>query len=71
MADDDSARDDPAGGDAGGDVAGGDAAGAAMDRLERALARIEAGVERPDPVQAEVAARLDAVIARLRAELED
>ena len=42
----------------------------AVERLERALARIEARVEQPDPVQAEIAARLDAVIARLRAELE-
>jgi len=41
----------------------------AMDRLERALDRIEAH-PRPSPVIAEVATRLDAVIARLRAELE-
>ena len=42
-----------------------------MDRLERALDRIEAGIERPDPVAAEVAARLDGVIARVRAGLAD
>ena len=41
-----------------------------LDRLEKALDRIEAGVERPDPVATDVAARLDAVIARLRAGLE-
>lgn len=40
-------------------------------RLERALDRIAAGIERPDPVAAEVAARLDAVIARIQAGLED
>ena len=48
-----------------------DADGAeSIERLERALARIEARVEQPDPVQADIAARLDAIIARLRAELE-
>ena len=51
-----------------------DSDGGVVERLERALARIEACVEQPDPAQAplqsEVAARLDAVIARLRAELE-
>ena len=41
----------------------------AMERLERALDRIEAQA-RPSPAMVEVAARLDAVIARLRAELE-
>lgn len=41
-----------------------------VDRLERALERIAGKVEQPDPVAAEVAARLDGVIARLRAGLE-
>ena len=41
-----------------------------MDRLERALDRIGRNVEQPDPVAAEFATRLDAVIARLREELE-
>ena len=51
-------------------VAQGGADDEAMDRLERALERIEAGVERPDPLAAEVAARLDGMIARVRAGLE-
>ena len=38
-----------------------------MDRLEAALERIARRVEQPDPVEAEVAGRLDAVINRLRA----
>lgn len=45
----------------------------ALERLDRALDRIEAGARQPaaaDPLLTEVAARLDAVIARLRAELE-
>ena len=37
-----------------------------LDRLEKALERIARNVEQPDPVAAEVAGRLDAVIARLR-----
>ena len=41
-----------------------------MDRLEKALNRIAERVEQPDPVAAEVAARLDAMIARLRTGLE-
>ena len=41
-----------------------------VDRLERALDRIADNLERPDPVAAEVATRLDAVIERLRAGLE-
>ena len=41
-----------------------------MNRLERALERIADNVDRPDPVAAEVATRLDAVIARLRAGLD-
>ena len=41
-----------------------------VERLERALERIAAKVEQPDPVAAEVAVRLDGVIARLRAGLE-
>ncbi len=41
-----------------------------MDRLERALSRIAESVERPDPVAAEVAQRLDRMIAKLRAGLE-
>ncbi len=40
-----------------------------LDRLEQALERIGRRVEQPDPVEAEVAGRLDAVIARLRAGL--
>ena len=40
-----------------------------LDRLEVALERIGRRVEQPDPVEAEVAGRLDAVIARLRAGL--
>ncbi len=40
-----------------------------VDRLERALERIARNVDQPDPVAAEVAQRLDAVIARLRAGL--
>ena len=40
-----------------------------VDRLEKALDRIAARVEQPDPVAAEVATRLDTVIARLRAGL--
>lgn len=42
-----------------------------MDRLERALERIASRVEQPDPVAAEVASRLDQVIARLRDGLEE
>lgn len=53
----------------------------ALERLDRALDRIEAGARQPAvavpaavpglaPDLTEVAARLDAVIARLRAELE-
>lgn len=42
-----------------------------VERLERALERIAKRVEQPDPVAAEVAARLDATIARVRAGLED
>lgn len=42
-----------------------------VERLERALERIAKRVEQPDPVAAEVASRLDAVIARVRAGLED
>ena len=41
-----------------------------MNRLETALDRIAYGLEKPDPVAAEVAARLDQVIARLRDGLE-
>jgi hypothetical protein len=41
----------------------------AMDRLESALERIAKQVEQPDPVASEVAARLDDMIARLRAGL--
>ena len=40
-----------------------------LDRIEAALERIGRRVEQPDPVAAEVAGRLDAVIARLRAGL--
>ena len=40
-----------------------------MDRLDRALDRIAQKVEQPDPVATEVVARLDAVIAQLRAGL--
>ena len=43
----------------------------AVGRLEQALERIAQGLERPDPVAAEVATRLDAMIARLRAGLEE
>lgn len=38
----------------------------ALDRIEAALERIARHVEQPDPVAAEVAARLDHIIARLR-----
>ena len=41
-----------------------------MNRLETALDRIAYSLEKPDPVAAEVAARLDTVIARLRDGLE-
>ena len=41
-----------------------------LDRLEAALERIARRVEQPDPVEAEVAGRLDAVITRLRAGLK-
>ena len=41
-----------------------------MTRLEQALDRIASGVDRPDPVAREVAARLDTMIARLRTGLE-
>ena len=40
-----------------------------LNRLEVALERIARNVEQPDPVAGEVASRLDAVIARLRAGL--
>ena len=40
-----------------------------LDRLEAALERIARKVEEPDPVAADVAGRLDAVISRLRAGL--
>ena len=40
-------------------------------RLEAALERIARHVEAPDPVAAEVAARLDAVIAKLRSALDE
>jgi uncharacterized protein involved in exopolysaccharide biosynthesis len=40
-----------------------------LDRLEAALDRIARRVEQTDPVEAEVAGRLDAVISRLRAGL--
>ena len=40
-----------------------------LDRIEAALERIGRRVEQPDPVSGEVAARLDSVIARLRAGL--
>jgi len=36
------------------------------DRLEAALERIARAVDAPDPIAAEVAARLDAIIATLR-----
>lgn len=42
-----------------------------LDRIEAALERIGRHVEQPDPVASEVAARLDAVIASLRAALAD
>jgi hypothetical protein len=41
-----------------------------LDRIEAALERIGRRVEQPDPVANEVAARLDEVIARLRAGLK-
>ena len=41
-----------------------------LDRIEAALERIGRRVEQPDPVAGEVAARLDDVIARLRAGLK-
>jgi hypothetical protein len=41
-----------------------------LDRIEAALERIGRRVEHPDPVAAEVAGRLDAVIARLRSGLK-
>ena len=40
-----------------------------LDRIEAALERIGRHVEQPDPVAAEVAQRLDAMITRLRAGL--
>lgn len=40
------------------------------DRLEAALERIAKVVDSPDPVAAEVAARLDRIIATLREALE-
>ena len=40
-----------------------------VERLERALERIARNIDQPDPVASEVATRLDAVIARLRAGL--
>jgi hypothetical protein len=40
-----------------------------LDRIEAALERIGRRVEQPDPVATEVAARLDEVIANLRAGL--
>lgn len=44
---------------------------AAARRLEAALERIAGTAGRPDPVKAELAVRLDALIAELRAALED
>jgi hypothetical protein len=41
-----------------------------LDRIEAALERIGRRVEQPDPVEAEVSARLDALIGRLRAGLK-
>ena len=41
-----------------------------INRIDTALERIARGVEKPDPVAAEVAARLDKMIARLRDGLE-
>lgn len=41
-----------------------------LDRIEAALERIGRRVEQPDAVAGEVAARLDDVIARLRAGLK-
>ena len=38
----------------------------ALDRIDAALERIARQVEQPDPVATEVAAKLDAVIERLR-----
>ena len=40
------------------------------ERLEAALARIARQADAPDPVAAEVAARLDGLIAQLRSALE-
>ncbi len=40
------------------------------ERLEAALARIARQASAPDPVAAEVAARLDGLIAQLRSALE-
>jgi hypothetical protein len=40
------------------------------ERLEAALARIARQASAPDPVAAEVAARLDSLIAQLRSALE-
>lgn len=40
------------------------------ERLEAALARIAQQANAPDPVAAEVAARLDGLIAQLRSALE-
>ena len=40
------------------------------ERLEAALARIAQQANAPDPVAAEVAARLDSLIAQLRSALE-
>jgi len=40
------------------------------ERLEAALSRIAAQADAPDPVATEVAARLDSLIAQLRAAVE-
>ena len=42
-----------------------------INRIDTALDRIARGLEKPDPVAAEVATRLDQMIARLRDGLED
>lgn len=42
-----------------------------LDRLESALERIGRHIEQPDPVATDVARRLDAVIAQLRAGLAE
>lgn len=40
-----------------------------LNRLEAALERIARNVEQPEPVAREVASRIDAIIAKLRAGL--